>query len=262
MNPTHGRVILERHGDVAEIIIDRPAKLNGFTPQMLVDIARAYTDFEHDAALRCAVLTAAGPHFTAGLDLPAMAPVMAENGALIPDGMVDPLMTRQPFRSKPVIAAVKGITYTIGMELMLAADIVIAAEDSRFAQLEVRRGLMAAGGATLRFAERAGWGSAMRWLLTGDEFDAATALRLGFVQEVVPAGLVRQAALDLAARIASQAPLAVQATIASMRQAALYGPGAAAAEFDAIQQRLMATADAAEGLASFRDRRPARFSGC
>lgn len=261
MNPTHGRVILERHGDVAEIIIDRPAKLNGFTPQMLVDIARAYTDFEHDAALRCAVLTAAGPHFTAGLDLPAMAPVMAENGALIPDGMVDPLMTRQPFRSKPVIAAVKGITYTIGMELMLAADIVIAADDCRFSQLEVKRGLMPTGGATLRFVERAGWGNAMLHLLTGDEFGPEEAYRCGFIQQIVPAGTERDRALDLARLIAAQAPLAVVATIANARKAVWEGQAAAVADFIPVQAGLLASEDLKEGVRSFVEKRPAKFTG-
>jgi enoyl-CoA hydratase/carnithine racemase len=190
-----------------------------------------------------------------------MAPVFAAGEPLTPHHLVDPLGLRPPWRRKPLVAAVQGTCLTIGIELMLAADIVVAAEDCRFAQLEVRRGLMAAGGATIRFAERAGWGAAMRWLLTGDEFDAATALRLGFVQEVVPAGQQRQAALALGVRIAAQAPLAVEATITSMRTAALHGPAAAAQAFDAVQQRLMATDDAAEGVASFRERRQASFSG-
>ena len=82
----------------------------------------------------------------------------------------------------------QGITFTIGIELMLAADVVVAASDCRFSQLEVKRGIMATGGATIRMVERAGWGNAMRYLLTGDEFDVATALRLGFVQEVTAPG--------------------------------------------------------------------------
>ncbi len=256
-----GAIRVTRHGSVAEITIDRPDKRNGFTPAMLHALAAAYTRIDEDADIRCSVLTAAGAHFTGGLDLPSMAPVFASGEPLTPVHLVDPLMLRAPWRRKPLVAAVQGICFTIGIELMLAADIVVAADDCRFAQLEVRRGLMAAGGATLRFAERAGWGMAMRWLLTGDEFDAATALRLGFVQDVVPAGRQRQMALDLAARIAAQAPLAVEATIASLRTAALHGPEAAAGAFDAIQQRLMATEDAAEGVASFRERREARFAG-
>ncbi|MGQ3028822.1 MAG: crotonase/enoyl-CoA hydratase family protein [Ferrovibrionaceae bacterium] len=261
MTTPHGRVYLERYGEVAEIIIDRPAKLNGFTPQMLGDIARAYTEYEHDPGLRCAVLAAAGPHFTAGLDLPAMAPVMAENGLLIPDGMVDPLMTRPPFRTKPVVAAVKGITYTIGMELMLAADIVIAADDCRFSQLEVKRGLMPTGGATLRFVERAGWGNAMLHLLTGDEFGPAEAYRCNFIQEIVPSGSERDRAMAVARVIAAQAPLAVAATLANARKAVWEGQAAAVADFTPVQAGLLASDDLKEGVRSFVEKRPARFSG-
>lgn len=259
--PTHGRVFLERHGEVAEIVIDRSPKLNGFTPAMLGDIARAYTEFENDAGLRCAVLTAAGPHFTAGLDLPAMAPVMAENGLLIPDGMIDPLMTRPPFRTKPVVAAVKGITYTIGMELMLAADIVIAADNCRFSQLEVKRGLMPTGGATLRFVERAGWGNAMLHLLTGDEFGPAEAWRCGFIQEIVPAGTERDRAMAIAQVIAVQAPLAVAAVLANARKAVWEGQSAAVGDFTPVQARLLASDDLKEGVRSFVEKRPAKFTG-
>jgi enoyl-CoA hydratase/carnithine racemase len=144
---------------------------------------------------------------------------------------------------------------------MLAADIVVAAHDCRFAQLEVKRGIMATGGATLRMMERAGWGHAMRYLLTGDEFDAATALRLGFVQEVVPAGSQFARALEIAERIAAQAPLAVRATIASSRLAVEQGDAAAIAQFRATQATLANSADAKEGVASFVEKRAARFSG-
>ena len=97
------------------------------------------------------------------------------------------------------MCAVQGICFTLGIELMLAADIVVAADDCRFAQIEVKRGIMPAGGATVRMVERAGWGNAQRYLLTGDEFGSAEALRLGFVQEVVPAGRQKARALEIAA---------------------------------------------------------------
>jgi 1,4-dihydroxy-2-naphthoyl-CoA synthase len=103
-------------------------------------------------------------------------------------GRVGPFDLFAPLRTKPVVVAVQRVCFTVGIELMLAADIVIAAEDTRFGQIEVRRGIFANQGATLRIVERAGCGNAMRYLLTGDEFDAATALRLGLVQEVVPTG--------------------------------------------------------------------------
>ena len=144
---------------------------------------------------------------------------------------------------------------------MLAAEVVVAADDCRFSQLEVNRGIMATGGATLRMTERAGYGNAMLYLLTGDEFDAATALRLGFVQKVVPTGQEEAEAIAIAKRIAAAAPLAVRETIRNVRKRIEEGPLAAQAEFSSVQSRLAASMDAAEGVASFVERRPARFTG-
>ena len=109
--------------------------------------------------------------------------------------------------------AVQGTCLTLGVELALASDIVVAADSTRFGQIEVRRGILPFGGATTRFAARVGWGDAMRWMLTGDTFDAAEALRIGLVQEVVPHGEQYERGLALAQTIAAQAPLAVQATL-------------------------------------------------
>jgi enoyl-CoA hydratase len=143
----------------------------------------------------------------------------------------------------------------LGIELMLAADIVVAADDCRFSQLEVKRGIMATGGATLRMAERAGLGNAMLHLLTGDVFDAAEALRLNFVQKVVPAGQALEAALAIAHAIAAQAPLAVVATRLNVLKAVEHGPVVA------MQQRLSNSDDAKEGVLSFVEKRDARFTG-
>jgi enoyl-CoA hydratase/carnithine racemase len=159
------------------------------------------------------------------------------------------------------VVAVQGITYTLGNELMLAADIVVAAEDCRFSQLEVARGIMATGGATLRMAERAGMGNALLHLLTGDVFDSAEALRLNFVQKVVPTGQERSQALRIAQQIAAQAPLAVVATRRNVLQAVEHGPLVAMQEFIAVQQRLSRSEDAAEGVRSFVEKRAARFTG-
>lgn len=256
-----GRIATALRGNVFLIGIDRPKKLNGFSLKMLRELAQAYTDFEQAPEARVALLHAEGPHFTAGLQLDQVGPVMQRGEDLWPAGSIDPFSLREPKRSKPLVAAVQGITYTIGIELMLAADVVIAAHDCRFSQLEVKRGIMATGGATLRMAERAGWGNAMRYLLTGDEFDAAMALRFGFVQEVVPAGSQFDKAMQIAERIAAQAPLAVRATLASTRKFAAQGQDAAVAEFRAVQARLSASEDAKEGVASFVEKRAGRFTG-
>jgi len=256
-----GEILTRREGAVFVIGLNRPAKLNGFTPKMLKDLAAAYTAFEQDRAARVAVLYAEGPHFTAGLDLPKVAPLMGDRNLLVAPGQIDPCNNIPPFRSKPVVAAVQGITFTIGIELMLAADVVVAASDCRFSQLEVKRGIMATGGATIRMVERAGWGNAMRYLLTGDEFDVATALRLGFVQEVTEPGGQFAEAMRMAQRIAAQAPLAVSATLRNARLAVEDGPAAAVADFRPTQSVLMQSDDVREGVASFVERRVAVFNG-
>jgi enoyl-CoA hydratase/carnithine racemase len=262
--PADGRIACEARGPLLLIGIDRPAKMNGFTPRMLRELGAAYTRLDDDSALRVGVLHAVGPHFTAGLDLPAIAPFMRRGEKLVAPGDVEPLDLGTPGlrrRTKPLVAAVKGITYTLGIELMLAADVVVAADDCRFSQLEVKRGIMATGGATLRMAERAGKGNALLHLLTGDEFGAAEALRLNFVQKVVPAGAELNEAIAIAQRIAAQAPLAVVATRHSVIKAIEEGPLAAMADFVETQKRLSTSEDAAEGVRSFVEKREAKFSG-
>ena len=251
-------------GSLLLIAINRPAKRNGFTPKMFRELGEAYTRLDADAALRVGVLHAIGAHFTAGLDLPSIAPLMRRGEKVAPMGLVDPLDLGLPGyqrRTKPMVVAVKGITYTLGIELMLAADIVVAADDCRFSQLEVKRGIMATGGATLRMAERAGLGNAMLHLLTGDEFGSAEALRLNFVQRVVPAGQELVEAVKIATAIAAQAPLAVVATRLNVLKAVEHGPLVAMHDFMDVQQRLSNSEDASEGVASFVEKRDARFTG-
>ncbi len=256
-----GNITSERLGRVFAIGIDRPKKLNGFSPKMLIALAEAMTAFERDDEAWVGLLFAHGANFTAGLELDKVAPYMRERGSVFPVGSVDPLSLRPPLRSKPLVCAVQGICFTLGIELMLAADIVVAADDCRFAQIEIKRGIMPTGGATVRMVERAGWGNAQRYLLTGDEFGAQDALRLGFVQEVVPVGRQYERSLEIARRIAEQAPRAVRASLASSRLATDAGPHAAIREFTAEQGKLLATEDAAEGVRSFVERRVARFTG-
>jgi enoyl-CoA hydratase len=263
-NHADGSIDCAVQGDLLLIAINRPAKRNGFTPKMFRELGEAYTRLDDDAALRVGVLHAVGAHFTAGLDLPSIAPMMRRGEKAVPLGLVDPLnqaMAGYRRRNKPMLVAVKGITYTLGIELMLAADIVVAADDCRFSQLEVKRGIMATGGATLRMAERAGLGNAMLHLLTGDEFGSAEALRLNFVQKVVPAGQELAEAIRIATAIAQQAPQAVVATRLNVLKAIEHGPVAAMQEFIDVQTRLANSTDAAEGVASFVERRAARFTG-
>lgn len=259
-----GQIDCTVHGAVLQICINRPAKRNGFTPKMFRELGEAYTRLDDDSALRVGVLCATGDHFTAGLDLPTIAPLMQRGEKAVPLGLVDPLnlgMDGYRRRTKPMVVAVQGITYTLGIELMLAADIVVAADDCRFSQLEVQRGIMATGGATLRMAERAGMGNALLHLLTADVFDSAEALRLNFVQKVVPAAGLLAEAMRIAELIAAQAPLAVVATRQNVLKAVEHGPAVAMQDFLPVQQRLSRSDDAAEGVRSFVEKRAARFTG-
>ncbi len=255
------RVRYECTAGVAHARLDRATKRNAFDLQMLRELAESYTRFEDDPEARVLVVSPEGDHFTAGLDLAEVGPAVASGASLFPSGSVDPLGLYGRIRTKPVVMAVRGYCLTIGIELLLASDIAVAASDSKFGQIEIKRGIFPFGGATIRLPERAGWGNAMRWLLTGDTFDAAEARRLGLVQEVVQPGEERAAALRLAETIAKQAPLGVKATLASARIASTEGPDAAATALLDQARTLMGTEDAREGVMSFIERREGRFTG-
>ncbi len=258
-----GAVSLERRDAVLLIGLDRVPKRNAFDLPMYAALASALGALERDPGLRCGVLFAHGEHFTGGIDLPQWIPHFHEGRTPpLPDDGLDPLgLDAARTRSKPLVMAVQGYCYTIGIELLLAADIRVAADTSRFAQIEVKRGIYPIGGATLRFVAEAGWGNAMRWLLTGDEFDAAEALRIGLVQQVVPTGTQLGTAVAIAHGIARQAPLAVRASLLAARHAVEFGQRAAIERLLPDLRTLLDTDDAHEGLAAFRERREGRFTG-
>jgi len=258
---TSPTIVVEPRGHVRLIGLSRAAKRNAFTSAMLRELALAYTAFDDDPDARVALLWAEGDHFTGGLDLAEVGPRVAAAQQLFPEDLVDPLGLGPRRATKPVVCAVQGLCLTIGVELLLAADVAIAAAGTRLSQMEVRRGIMPFGGATLRFPAVAGWPRAMKHLLTGDEFGADEALAMGLVAEVVPDGTQRDRGLALAERIASRAPLAVQATLANARRARDAGPEAALADLMPRARALFRTADAAEGVRSFLERREGRFEG-
>jgi enoyl-CoA hydratase/carnithine racemase len=156
---------------------------------------------------------------------------------------------------------VQGITYTIGIEIMLACDIVVAADTARFGQLESRRGIAPLGGAHFRYLSRTGWGNAMYHLFLCEEFGAQRALELGFVQEVVPYGQHIERALDLARRICRNAPLGIRATKEAALKYIESGEQAAIACIPQIREKVFASEDFKEGIQSFVERREARFQG-
>lgn len=260
MDSSDSLVTTETRGHVFLIGLNRPDKLNAANLEMLRELSLAYGTLDRDPALRVGVVFAHGANFSAGLDLADVGPQMAAKGSLpIPDGGLDPwAIQTEPVR-KPVVMAIQGICYTLGIELALASDVVVASSDARFAQLEVARGIMPFGGATTRFPRAAGWSRAMRWILTAETFDAAEAAACGVVTEVTDGDALSRA-IEIAEVIAQNAPLAVQATLASAR----HGQSDMSAEHKALPGRLgalMGTKDVRRGLEAFLTKKPAQFQG-
>jgi enoyl-CoA hydratase/carnithine racemase len=260
---TSGKITFEKKGHVLLMGLNRPEKMNAFDVEMYLDLAVAFGELDRDRELRCGLLFAHGSHFTSGLDLPMWAPFFGEaKFPGLPAGACDPLGLDEAKQvGKPMVMAAQGICYTIGLELMLAMDIRVAASDTRFGQIEVRRGVYPIGGATVRLHQEIGWGNAMRYLLTADEIPAPEARRLGLVQEMTETGRQFDRALEIAETISRQAPLGIRATLASARRARTEGERAAVARLLPDLMPIMKSDDAAEGIQSFIEKREARFKG-
>lgn len=255
-----GEVTMRTQGRIAIITVENEAKKNAYTPEMMEQLSAHLTTFDEDDELWVAVFCSSGEHTTAGLDMPKFFGPDASSKPL-PEDMVDPFGLGQRRSRKPVIAVVQGITYTVGIELMLAADIVVAADTARFQQLESRRGIAPFGGAHFRYLTRTGWGNAMYHLMLCEEFDARRALDIGFVQEVVPHGQHLDRALELAATICENAPIGIRAMKAAARNFIDAAEQAAIAEIPGIRAQVFDTEDFKEGIQSFVERRQAEFTG-
>jgi enoyl-CoA hydratase len=255
-------VTVERRDHVLLMGLNRPDKRNAFNMPMLAELAYAYKELEGDDELRCGVVFAHGDHFTAGLDLAEVGGALTAGEPMFPPDTPHPWRIAGETYTKPVVAAAQGWCMTLGIELLLACDIRIASSTTRFAQLEVQRGIYPFGGATIRLPREAGWGNAMRWLLTGDRFDADEAYRIGVVQEVVEPGRQVERAVEIAERISRYAaPLGVRQTLISAQRALAEGERAAMEPLLPDVLALFGTEDGQEGMRSFVERRSAKFVG-
>lgn len=259
---SEAKILTERRGHVLLIGLNRPDKRNAADYELLNALAEACGELERDPELRVGLVHAIGEHFTAGLDLADLGPRIGPEGiTFVGETGIDPWGVSGARRTKPVVVAVQGTCLTLGIELVLASDVAVAARSTRFGQIEVARGILPFGGATIRFPRAAGWGNAMRYILTGDPFDAEEAYRIGLVQEVVDDGSQFDAALAIAERIAAQAPLAVQAALANAMTAVRDGEAAAEAGLQPALVRLVASEDARIGMQAFLSRTTAEFVG-
>jgi crotonobetainyl-CoA hydratase len=257
-------IIVEQRGHVLVLVLNRPEARNAATAQMATVVGDTIQRAEEDRSVRAIVITGAGSRaFCAGADL---ASVLNGQPPIHPDhpewsflGLV-----RQPTKT-PLIAAVNGFAVGGGFEVVLAADIAVAAAGASFALPEVKRGLLAAAGGPLRLPAAVPSKVAMYTLLTGASMDAATAERWGLVNEVVDDDQVLPRALEIADSIAANAPLAVRATKAIGRVISdevfadeELGWQITARELPAVKQ----SADAAEGPRAFLEKRRPIWTGC
>jgi len=262
-HPTADDVVtLDVDGPILRIGVNRPDANNLWNLEVIQGVSRAYRRLADDVTLRVGVVFGHGRHFTAGLDLASVAPLFAtgEVGAILPEDGCDPWDFFGEPCPKPIVVAVHGSCNTLGIELILASQIAVASEDARFAQLEVARGIVPLGGATFRLPGRLGL-AGTRYLLGAERFDAATALRLGLVSELVPAGRHVERAVALARVVAANAPQAVCAALASARAAERATRDAARQVIVETNASIVSSADATEGVAAFLERRPPVFRG-
>jgi enoyl-CoA hydratase len=243
---------------VALVTLDRPEALNALSFELLDELAGALEALDADPSCGAIVITGSNRAFAAGADILELAP---QTYASLHDGRRFDVWDRLSAIGLPLIAAVRGVALGGGCELAMICDMIVAAEDARFGQPEIRLGVMPGAGGTQRLTRAIGKARAMEMILTGEPIDARLALSLGLVTRVVPTDATVDAALELAARIATMPPLAVRAAKAAVRSA---HEGALEAGLAAEREaffRLFDTADQAEGMAAFTEKRPPTWSG-
>ncbi|WP_431260322.1 enoyl-CoA hydratase-related protein [Roseateles chitinivorans] len=256
-------VTLEHRGHVLLIGLNRPEAENRLIPPMSAALARAYYAFEQDPTLRVAILFGHGRSFCAGIEVDAfIARYAAGSDAPAAPQTIDPFGKDKTRLSKPVVVVAHGNTLNVGHELFLSADIRLAAADTIFGQMENTQARIPASGATVRFVREAGWGNAMRYILSGDAWTAAEARRMGTLQDISPTrNDAILMALQIAARIAACGPLSIRTTLASAHTALDVNEETALSGLNALRSTIYRTQDFKEGLAARAERRPPVFTG-
>lgn len=254
-------VDFEVRDGVAVITMNRPERLNALDHEAYRQLSEAWIKVRDDDKIRAAIITGAGERsFTTGADLKSFVTDPADlSGFWLTQN--EQLLNRGLEVWKPVIAAVNGYCLGGGMTLLLATDIRIAAPHATFALAEVKRGIIAGNGGTQRILEQLPYAIAMELLLTGDAIDAETAARWGLVNRVVPTDELLDACLEIASRIAQNAPLAVQAAKELAVRSREVDRLSGFRMEQAMNRLLQFTEDASEGPAAFAEKRPPDFVG-
>jgi enoyl-CoA hydratase len=251
-------VIYHAENGVATIKLSRPDQRNAINPEVCEGLRTAFDQVEADPDVRVAVLTGAGKLFCAGMDLKAFAGGAGDTILFGQYGFGG--FVKRP-RTKPVIAAVEGAALAGGFEIMLACDLVVAGTSTQFALPEVRIGLIPGAGGAVRLPISVPRVRANEILLTGKPFGAQDAADWGIINTVTADGDVLRAALELAADISSNAPLAVRGTLAIANRAHAVNDATHWPENDRIIKEIGQSADAAEGARAFIEKRAPVWRG-
>ncbi|WP_186426665.1 enoyl-CoA hydratase/isomerase family protein [Cupriavidus metallidurans] len=245
---------------VALVTINRPERMNAIDPQLNAALEQVLQGLGANADIQCIVITGAGDRaFCAGAHIPTMLPHLAET---LSEGTDDPQfagVTHRAPSGKPLIAAINGVALGGGLELALACDIRIASVTARFGLPEISVGILAGAGGCTRLPRSISPALAAEMILTGTPIDADRAFKCGLISQVLPACELLNAALDLAATIASRAPRAVRACTELLRRQSRRDLAPALAEEREVFASVMATQDAREGIEAFTQKRAPRF---
>ncbi len=258
----YSNIILDKEDHIAKITLNRPDRLNALDPQTYAEICNAIEDIEADREIRVVIITGSGKAFCAGADLDELQKRLAKaswtfeflEGCHRATDAIDNC-------SKPVIAAVNGLTLAGGLEVVEACDIILAADTAKFGDHHAQRGLVPGGGGTQRLIRRINFGKALELLLTGDWLSAEEAGECGLVNKVVPADQLQEAANEMAQKLAKRSPVASK-TIKMLAKKGIEIDLATALKMEiaAVTQHFF-TDDSREGIQSFVERREPDFKG-
>ncbi len=262
---TEPHVLLEKEGYVAVVTLNRPKVLNAMDLRLLAELSDAWDSIDEDPEIRVAILTGAGGNFSSGADLKLMHKDQSDS-PWHAKFREDPELHWKAFLrnrrlKKPLIAAVEGIAYGGGTEILQGTDIRVAGKSARFALSEVKWGLYPLGGSVVRLARQIPYTMAAEILLTGASIDAEKALSFGLIGSVVEDGQALTRARKLAGKIAANGPLAVQGILRSLREGECLSETEALAKDIAIGWPVHNSEDGKEGARAFREKRPADFKG-
>ena len=249
-------VLTEQRDGVLVITLNRPDARNAVNAALAEGVGKALDELDGTDGLSVGVMTGAGKGFSSGMDLKAF---VAGESAWYGDRGFAGIVQRPP--DKPLIAAVEGFAVAGGCEIALACDLIVAASDSRFGIPEVKRSLVAAGGALLRLPRRLPYGLAMELALTGDPIDAERAHQVGLVNVVAKPGEALDAALELAGRIAANGPLALAATKRILAASSSWPEEEFWSRQGEISGPVFASEDAQEGARAFAEKRDPVWKG-